>query len=129
MLGKERSLNWSRSRSNERQLDLRKYGTTVTDAENQFLENMPDEIKEVLRWHADAQSTGQVSQSIVDFAGRFLGGMYEDGAVLPTNLSASAPEVLALVLVQHRTSPRTVSYTHLGNHPRGEVLRRGAISP
>ena len=44
-----RRLNWSRSRSNERQLDLRGYVTTATDAENQFLENMPGEIKEVLQ--------------------------------------------------------------------------------
>src|ERR1039458_3693919 len=40
VLGKERSPNWSRSRNNERQLDLRKYETTVTDAENQFLEKL-----------------------------------------------------------------------------------------
>ena len=68
--------------------------TTATDAENQFLENMPGEIKEVLRWYADGQSRGRASESMAEFAGRFLGGMYEDGAVLPTNLSASAPEVL-----------------------------------
>ena len=79
----------------------------MTDVENQFLENMPGEIKEVLRWYADAQSRALASQSIADFAVRFLGGIYEDGAVLPTNLSASAPEVLALVLLQHRTSPRS----------------------
>jgi tetratricopeptide (TPR) repeat protein len=125
VLGKERSPNWSRSRSNERQLDLRKYGTTVTDAENQFLENMPGEIKEVLRWHADAQSRGQGSQSIADFAGRFLGGMYEDGAVLPTNLSASTPEVLALILLQHRTSPRsTGAWLNLGFALRRVALYR-----
>ena len=125
MLGKERSPNWSRSKSNERQLDLRKYGTTVTDAEKQFLENMPGEIKEVLRWHADAQSRGQVSQSIADFAGRFLGGMYEDGAVLPTNLSASTPKVLALVLLQHRTSPRTTgAWLNLGFALRRVALYR-----
>jgi tetratricopeptide (TPR) repeat protein len=87
----------------------------VTDAENQFLENIPGEIKEVLRWHPDAQSRGQASHGIADFAGRFLGGMYEDGAVLPTNLSASAPEVLALVLLQHRTNPRsTGAWLNLG---------------
>ena len=79
--------------------------TTKTDAENQFLENMPGEIKEVLRWYADGQSRVPASEKTTEFAGRFLGGMYEDGAVLPTNLSASAPEVLALALLQHRTSP------------------------
>ena len=120
-----RSLNWSRSRSNERQLDLRGYVTTATDAENQFLENMPGEIKEVLHWYADGQSRARASESMADFAGRFLGGMYEDGAVLPTNLSASAPEVLALALLQHRTSPRsTGAWLNLGFALRRVALYR-----
>jgi hypothetical protein len=72
--------------------------TTASDAENQFLENMPGEIKELLRWYAGGQSRVPASEKIAEFAGRFLGGMYEDGAVLPTNLSASAPEVLARTL-------------------------------
>jgi tetratricopeptide (TPR) repeat protein len=79
--------------------------TTATDAENQFLEHMPGEIKEVLHWYVDGQSRVPASESMTEFAGRFLGGMYEDGAVVPTNLSASAPELLALTLLQHRTSP------------------------
>jgi tetratricopeptide (TPR) repeat protein len=81
------------------------YVTTATYAENQFLENMPGEIKEVLRWYADGHPRVPASEKAAEFAGRFLGGMYEDGAVLPTNLSTSAPEVLALALLQHRTSP------------------------
>ncbi len=97
--------------------------TTATDAENQFLEHMPGEIKEVLQWHADGQSRVSPSQSMAEFAGRFLGGMYEDGAALPTNLSAPAPEVLALVLLQHRTSPRsTGAWLNLG-----VALRRAAL--
>ena len=49
--------------------------------------------------------------------------MYEDGAVLPTNLSASAPEVLALALLQHRTSPRSAgAWLNLGF-----ALRRAAL--
>jgi tetratricopeptide (TPR) repeat protein len=92
-------------KSSEHQLDLRGYVTTATDAANQFLENMPGEIKEVLHWYADGHSKIRASDSMADFAGRFLGAMYEDGAVLPTNLSASAPEVLALTLLQHRTTP------------------------
>jgi hypothetical protein len=77
---------------------------TAADAQNRFLENMPSEIIEVLQWHADARSEVSPSQGRAEFAGRFLGGVYEDGAVLPTNLAASPPEVLALVLLQHRTS-------------------------
>jgi tetratricopeptide (TPR) repeat protein len=99
---------------------------TVTDVENQFLENMPGEIQEVLSRNADARSRALVaSQSMADFAGRFLGGMYADGALLPTNLSASAPEVLALVLLQHRTSPRsTGAWLNLGFALRRVALYR-----
>ena len=97
--------------------------TTTTDAENQFLENMPGEIKEVLHWYADGQSRIPASKSVAEFAGRFLGGIYEDGAVIPTDLSASAPEVLALTLLQHRTSPLSAgAWLNLGF-----ALRRAAL--
>ncbi len=97
--------------------------TTTTDAENQFLENMPGEIKEVLHWYADGPSRVPASESMTGFAGQFLGGMCEDGAVVPTNLSASAPEVLALTLVQHRTSPLSAgAWLNLGF-----ALRRVAL--
>lgn len=95
----------------------------TTDAENQFLENMPGEIKEVLHWYADGPSRVPASESMTGFAGQFLGGMCEDGAVVPTNLSASAPEVLALSLVQHRTSPLSAgAWLNLGF-----ALRRVAL--
>jgi tetratricopeptide (TPR) repeat protein len=97
--------------------------TTATDAENQFLEIMPGEIKEVLGWYADGQSSVPASKSVAEFAGRFLGEMCEDGAVVPTNLSASAPEVLALSLVQHRSSPLSSgAWLNLGF-----ALRRAAL--
>ena len=97
--------------------------TTTTDAENQFLEGMPGEIKEVLHWYADGHSRIQASKSVAEFAGRFLGGIYEDGAVIPTDLSASAPEVLALTLLQHRTSPLSAG----GWLNLGFALRRAAL--
>lgn len=97
--------------------------TTARNAENQFLENMPSEIKEVLHWYAGGQSRVRASESIAEFAGRFLGGMYEDGAVIPTDLPASAPEVLALTLMQHRTSPLSAgAWLNLGF-----ALRRAAL--
>ena len=97
--------------------------TTTTDTENQFLEGMPGEIKEVLHWYADGQSRIPASKAVAEFAGRFLGGMYEDGAVIPTDLSASAPEVLALTLLQHRTSPLSAgAWLNLGF-----ALRRAAL--
>ena len=99
--------------------------TTATDAENQFLENMPGEIKEVLRWYAGGPSRVRASESMAEFAGRFLGGIYEDGAVLPTNLPASAPEVLALTLLQHRTSPLSAgAWLNLGFALRRTALYR-----
>jgi tetratricopeptide (TPR) repeat protein len=95
----------------------------TADAENRFLENMPGEIAEVLQWHADAHSRVSASQSMAEFAGRFLGCMYEDGAVFPTNLSASAPEILALVLLQHQASPLSPgAWLNLGF-----ALRRAAL--
>ena len=97
--------------------------TTTTDAENQFLENMPGEIKEVLHWYADGQSRIPASKSVAEFAGRFLGGIYEDGAVVPRDLSASAPEILALTLLQHRTNPLSAgAWLNLGF-----ALRRAAL--
>jgi tetratricopeptide (TPR) repeat protein len=96
---------------------------TAADAQNRFLENMPGEIIEVLQWHANTRSKVSTSQSMAEFAGRFLGGMYEDGAVLPTNVEASGPEVLALALLQHRTSPLSAgAWLNLGF-----ALRRVAL--
>jgi len=96
---------------------------TAADAQNRFLENMPGEIIEVLQWHTAARSKVSASQRMAEFAGRFLGGMYEDGAVLPINLSVSAPEVLALALLQHRTSPLSAgAWLNLGF-----ALRRVAL--
>jgi tetratricopeptide (TPR) repeat protein len=95
----------------------------VTDAETQFLEHMPGEIKDVLHWYAHGPSRIQAGGSVAEFAGRFLGGMCEDGAVVPTNLSESAPEVLALTLVQHRSSPLSAgAWLNLGF-----ALRRAAL--
>jgi tetratricopeptide (TPR) repeat protein len=97
----------------------------VTGAENQFLENMPDEIKDVLHWYAGGQSRLGAGESMAEFARRFLGGMYEDGALLPTNLSASAPEVLALALLQHRTNPLSAgAWLNLGFALRRVALYR-----
>jgi tetratricopeptide (TPR) repeat protein len=98
---------------------------TATDAENQFLQHMPGEIKEVLQWYADGHSKARARESMTEFAGRFLGGMYEDGAVVPTNLFASAPEVLALTLLQHRTSPLSAgAWVNLGFALRRAALHR-----
>jgi tetratricopeptide (TPR) repeat protein len=98
---------------------------TAVDAHNRFLENMPGEIMDVLQWHADAQSEVSASQDMAEFAGWLLGGMYEDGAVLPAKLSGSAPEVLALALSQHQTSPLSAgAWLNLGFALRRVALYR-----
>lgn len=95
------------------------------DAENRFLDNMPSEIVKVLQWYADARSRVLASESMAEFAGQFLGGMYDDRAVLPTNSLASAPEVLALTLLQHRTSPLSAgAWLNLGFALRRVALYR-----
>ena len=110
--------------SNERQCDLRKYVTTVTDAENQFLENMPGEIKEVLRWYADGhQGPGQPKHG--RFCREILGRNVRGRRCCSHKPSASAPEVLALTLLQHRTSPRsTGAWLNLGFALRRVALYR-----
>ena len=90
-----------------------------------FLSICIGEIKELIQWYADARSSVPAGQSVTEFAGRFLGAMYEVGAVLPTNLLDSTPEVLALVLLQHRTSPRsTGAWLNLGFALRRVALYR-----
>jgi len=79
----------------------------VTDAESRFLENVPTEISEVVDWYRDRQSRTAASQVMSDFAGKFLGAMYLDGAVVPETLSASAPEILALLMLQYQASPQS----------------------
>ena len=54
----------------------------MADAEGRFLENTPTEISEVLAWCRDRQSRSAAAQVMSDFAGKFLGAMYRDGAVV-----------------------------------------------
>jgi tetratricopeptide (TPR) repeat protein len=99
--------------------------TTVTDAESRFLESVPTEISEVLDWYRDRQPRTAASQVMSDFAGKFLGAMYQDGAVVPETLSASAPEILALLLLQHRGSPQSAgAWLNLGFALRRMALYR-----
>lgn len=99
--------------------------TSLTDTESRFLENVPPEISEVLAWYRDGQPGAPASQVLLDFAGKFLGAMHEDGAVVPETLSASAPEILALVLLQHRGSPQGAgAWLNLGFALRRMALHR-----
>ena len=98
---------------------------SATDAESRFLKNVPTEISEVLDWHRDRQSRTDASHAMSDFAGKFLGAMHQDGAVVPETLSASAPEILALLLLQHRGSPQSAgAWLNLGFALRRMALYR-----
>ena len=106
-------------------MTLRGIVADVTDAESRFLENVPTEIGELLDWYHDEQSRAPASQVLLDFAGKFLGAMYEDGAVIPETLSAPAPEILALILLQHQRSPQsTGAWLNLGFSLRRMALYR-----
>ena len=66
--------------------------TRVTDAESRFLDHVPTEISEVLDWYRDGPVESPCCPVLLEFAGKFLGAIYEDGAVAPVTLSATAPE-------------------------------------
>ncbi len=43
-------------------MSLRRLVTSVTDAETRFLEDIPDEIRDVLEWYGDRQARVAASQ-------------------------------------------------------------------
>ncbi len=99
--------------------------TTVTDSENRFLENIPTEISQVLDWYRNGKSRAPANPVLFEFAGKFLGAIYEDGAVVAETLSASAPEILALVMLQHQRSPQSAgAWLNLGFGLRRMALYR-----
>jgi tetratricopeptide (TPR) repeat protein len=99
--------------------------TSLTDAESRFLEDVPTEISDVLDWYRDRQSRTAASQVMSDFAGKFLGAIYQDGAVVPETLSASGPEILAPLLLQHRGNPQSAgAWLNLGFALRRMALYR-----
>jgi len=57
-----------------------------------FLATFRPEISEVLDWSRDGPVESPCCPVLLEFAGKFLGAIYEDGAVAPVTLSASAPE-------------------------------------
>lgn len=101
----------------------------MTDAESRFLENVPTEISQVLDWYRDGQSRASATPVLLEFAGKFLGAIYEDGAVVPETLSASAPEILALLMLQHQRSPQSAgAWLNLGFALRRIALYRAQDS-
>jgi hypothetical protein len=63
--------------------------TSVTDTARRFLGDAPPEIRDVLDWYGDGDPKEASAQDISDFTGKFLGALYEDGAVVPKTLQVS----------------------------------------
>jgi len=97
----------------------------VSDAEGTFLDELPPEIRDVLGWYGTGRPQQAPSADIVDFAGRFLGAMRDDGAVVPETSTTSAPQILALVLLHHQSnSGETGAWLNLGIALRRMALYR-----
>jgi len=88
--------------------------TRVTDVESRFLDHVPTEISEVLDWYRDGPVESPCCPVLLEFAGKFLGAIYEDGAVAPETLSASAPEYLRCLMLRQQRSPQSPGTTRQG---------------
>jgi hypothetical protein len=64
---------------------------SVTDTERRFLENAPPEIRDVLDWDGEGHEREAPAQDISVFAGKFVGALYGDGAVVRDTFQVSAP--------------------------------------
>jgi hypothetical protein len=78
--------------------------TSLTNIEGGFLEDVPAEIRDVLDWYGAKRPQRAPGRDIPEFAGKFLAAMNDDGAVVPETSDTSAPQLLALVLLHHRSS-------------------------
>jgi tetratricopeptide (TPR) repeat protein len=73
--------------------------------DGRFLEDAPPEIRQVLDWYGAEHPQRCPDQGMIEFAGKFLGAMLDDGAVIPSTSGTSAPQMmLSLVLLHHRSS-------------------------
>ena len=64
----------------------------MTDAESRFLDHVRTGISEVLDRYRDGPVESPCCPVLLEFAGKFLAAIYEDGAVAPVTLFATAPE-------------------------------------
>ena len=64
----------------------------MTDTARRFLEDAPPEIRDILDWYGDGDAKEALAQDISDFAGKFLGALHEDAAVVADTLQVSAPK-------------------------------------
>jgi hypothetical protein len=86
----------------------------VTDTARRFLEDAPPEIRDVLDCYGDGDAKEAPARDISDFAGKFLGALYEDGAVVRDTLQVSAPETVNTTRCRRRLSWQTACGVFLG---------------
>ena len=93
--------------------------------ESRFLGDVPTEIRDVLDWFNVGQARGVPPSHLTEFAGKFLGALHDDGAVLPDITEDSALQTLALVLLHHTKSPESAgAWLNLGLALRRMALYR-----
>jgi tetratricopeptide (TPR) repeat protein len=93
--------------------------------ESRFLGDVPTEISDVLDWFNVGQARGVPPSHVTEFAGKFLGALHDDGAVLPDITEDSALQTLALVLLHHTKSPESAgAWLNLGLALRRMALYR-----
>jgi len=98
---------------------------SAEDMPSRFLGEAPPEIRDVLDWFNAGKSRGVPPQHLTEFAGKFLGAMHDDGAVLPKITADSALQTLGLVLLHHTKSPESAgAWLNLGLALRRMALYR-----
>jgi tetratricopeptide (TPR) repeat protein len=101
----------------------------ANDGNNKFLADLPPEIREMLDWYAGRGARSNPRPKLTEFASKFLGGMNEDQAIIPT-LGVSPAELLALTLLHHQKNPENpAAWLNLGIALRRMALRRPEDSP
>jgi len=99
--------------------------TGATDMPSRFLGDAPTEIRDVLDWFAMGHARRVPPSHLTEFAGKFLGALHDDGAVLPDIREDSALQTLALVLLHHTKSPESAgAWLNLGLALRRMALYR-----
>lgn len=91
-------------------------------SEGEFLRDAPSKIRAIVALFQDGAEHKRVSKEMEDYAGGFLAGIHEDGALFP--LSKKPAWLLAMVLTQHFRNPgQPIGWLNLGL-----ALRRMALS-
>lgn len=67
---------------------------------------MPPQVKAVPHWYGAGRPPGVPNRDMIEFAGKFLRALRDDGAVVPETSAPSAPLTHSPAVVQKRVSRR-----------------------